>query len=86
MGAEQAAQVLITIKEQKGAVSEQEKKEIGDPVRDQYEREGSPYYATARLWDDGIILPTETRMAVGLSLIASLHSSIGEPRFPVFRM
>lgn len=86
MGAEQAAQVLITIKEQKGALSEKERKDLGDPVREQYEREGSPYYATARLWDDGIILPTETRMTVGLSLMASLHAPIGNPQFPVFRM
>jgi 3-methylcrotonyl-CoA carboxylase beta subunit len=86
MGAEQAAQVLITIKEQKGPVSDKEKQEIGDPVREQYEREGSPYYATARLWDDGIILPTETRMAIGLCISASLYAPIPETHWPVFRM
>jgi 3-methylcrotonyl-CoA carboxylase beta subunit len=86
MGAEQAAQVLITIQEMKKKLTEKEKKAIGDPVREQYEREGSPYYATARLWDDGIILPTETRETVGLCLSAALHAPIPETRFPVFRM
>jgi 3-methylcrotonyl-CoA carboxylase beta subunit len=86
MGAEQAAQVLITIKEMKGPISEQERAEIGDPVREQYDIEGSPYYATARLWDDGIILPTETRKAVGLCISASLNAPIPDTVFPVFRM
>ena len=86
MGAEQAAQVLITIKEMKGPVSDEEKKAIGDPVREQYEREGSPYYATARMWDDGIILPSETRSAVGIALTAALHAPIPDTQWPVFRM
>lgn len=86
MGAEQAAQVLITIKEMKGPVSAEEKRAIGDPVRAQYEREGSPYYATARMWDDGIILPSETRMAIGLCLSAASCSPVESPRWPVFRM
>jgi 3-methylcrotonyl-CoA carboxylase beta subunit len=86
MGAEQAAQVLITIKEMKGPVSDEEKREIGDPVREQYELEGSPYFATARMWDDGIILPTETRMAVGLALAAALNAPIQETKWPVIRM
>ena len=86
MGAEQAAQVLITIKEMKGKISEEERKAIGDPVREQYELEGSPYYATARLWDDGIILPSETRAAVGIALTASLHAPIPDTQWPIFRM
>ncbi|MEO7453945.1 MAG: carboxyl transferase domain-containing protein [Fimbriimonadales bacterium] len=86
MGAEQAAQVLVTIKEMKGPVSDEEKRAIGDPVREQYEREGSPYYATARLWDDGIILPSETRAAVGIALTAALHAPIPDTQWPVFRM
>ena len=86
MGAEQAAQVLITIKEMKGPVSDNERAAIGDPVREQYEREGSPYFATARLWDDGIILPIETRMAIGLAISASLYAPIPETKWPVFRM
>jgi acetyl-CoA carboxylase carboxyltransferase component len=86
MGAEQAAQVLITIKEAKGPLSEEEKRAIGDPVRQQYEEEGSPYYATARMWDDGIITPTETRAVVAQCLEATLHAPIPEPQWPVFRM
>jgi acetyl-CoA carboxylase carboxyltransferase component len=86
MGAEQAAQVLVTIKEMKGPVSEEERRAIADPVREQYEREGNPYYATARLWDDGILLPTETRMAIGLCISASLQAPIPETKWPVFRM
>jgi len=86
MGAEQAAQVLITIKEMKGDISDEERKAIGDPVREQYEREGSPYFATARMWDDGIILPTETRATVGLALSAAMHAPIPDTEFPVFRM
>ncbi len=86
MGAEQAAQVLITIKEMKGAISDEEKREIGDPVRRQYEEEGSPYYATARLWDDGIILPSETRATVGICLAAATQAPGEETRWPVFRM
>ena len=86
MGAEQAAQVLITVKEQRQQLSEEERRAIGDPVRAQYEVEGSPYYATARLWDDGILDPIETRAAVGLALEAALHAPIPDTRCPVFRM
>ena len=56
------------------------------PVLDQYEREGHPYYATARLWDDGIIAPQETRRVLGLALSATLNAPIPEPRWGVFRM
>ena len=56
------------------------------PVLEQYEREGHPYYATARLWDDGIITPAETRRVVALALSAALNAPIPEPRFGVFRM
>jgi 3-methylcrotonyl-CoA carboxylase beta subunit len=56
------------------------------PVLDQYEREGHPYFATARLWDDGIITPRETRRVLGLALSASLNAPIPEPRWGVFRM
>ena len=86
MGAEQAAHVLITIKEMKGPVTDEERREIGDPVREQYEAEGSPYYATARMWDDGIILPTETRAKIGLAISAAMHAPITDPKWPVFRM
>jgi 3-methylcrotonyl-CoA carboxylase beta subunit len=86
MGAEQAAQVLITIKEMKGPITEAERKAIADPVREQYEREGNPYYASARMWDDGVILPSETRATVGIALTAALHAPIPDTQWPVFRM
>jgi 3-methylcrotonyl-CoA carboxylase beta subunit len=56
------------------------------PVLDQYERQGHPYYASARLWDDGIIDPAETRMVLGLGLSAALNAPVGRTRFGVFRM
>ena len=66
--------------------SQVEEAEFKAPIRDQIETEGSPYYATARLWDDGIILPSETRRVLGLAFSATLNAPIGEPRFGVFRM
>ncbi|MFN8176315.1 MAG: carboxyl transferase domain-containing protein [bacterium] len=86
MGAEQAASVLVTIKEQKKALTPEERSAIADPVKAQYEKEGSPYFATARLWDDGIIDPTETRAAIALSIAASLQAPIPSSPQPVFRM
>lgn len=91
MGAEQAAQVLITVQEQKLAregkeLSEEVAKEIGDPIRAKYEEEGHPYYSTARLWDDGIIDPAETREVIGLCISASLNAPIEKQQWPVFRM
>ena len=65
---------------------EVEEEEFKQPIRDQYEREGSPYYATARLWDDGIILPGETRRVLSLALSAALNAPVEETRFGVFRM
>jgi 3-methylcrotonyl-CoA carboxylase beta subunit len=56
------------------------------PIRDQYERQGHPYYATARLWDDGVIDPADTRRVLGLALSASLNAPIEKERFGVFRM
>ncbi|WZB64254.1 carboxyl transferase domain-containing protein [Achromobacter xylosoxidans] len=56
------------------------------PIREQYEREGHPYYATARLWDDGIIAPADTRRVLGLALSAALNAPIEDTRFGVFRM
>ena len=56
------------------------------PIRQQYEEEGHPYYASARLWDDGIIDPSETRQVLGLSIAASLNSPIENTNFGVFRM
>jgi acetyl-CoA carboxylase carboxyltransferase component len=59
---------------------------IQDPIREQFEREGGPYYSTARLWDDGVILPWQTRKPLVLGLSTSLHAPIGDTRFRVFRM
>ena len=56
------------------------------PIRDQYERQGSPYYSTARLWDDGIIDPADTRRVLGMGLAAAAHAPIPEPSYGIFRM
>ncbi|MDP2411871.1 MAG: carboxyl transferase domain-containing protein [Pseudolabrys sp.] len=91
MGGEQAASVLATVKrdniEASGAAwSEIEEEEFKAPIRDQYEAEGNPYYATARLWDDGIIAPSETRRVLALAFSAALNAPVEETRFGVFRM
>jgi len=91
MGGEQAASVLATVKrdniEAGGAKwSEIEEEEFKAPIRDQYEAEGNPYYATARLWDDGIIAPSETRRVLALAFSAALNAPVPETRFGVFRM
>lgn len=91
MGGEQAASVLATVRrdnlEAAGkSWSPAEEEAFKAPVRHQYEEEGSPYFATARLWDDGIILPSETRRVLALAFSATLNAPIPETRFGVFRM
>jgi 3-methylcrotonyl-CoA carboxylase beta subunit len=91
MGGEQAASVLATVKrdniEAAGKTwSQVEEEEFKAPIRDQYETEGNPYYATARLWDDGIIAPAETRRVLALAFSAALNAPVPETRFGVFRM
>jgi 3-methylcrotonyl-CoA carboxylase beta subunit len=91
MGAEQAAQVLITVKREQLAKAGSEltskmEAEIGDPVRAKYVEEGHPYFATARLWDDGIIDPADTRTVIGLALSAALNAPVPHTTYPVFRM
>jgi 3-methylcrotonyl-CoA carboxylase beta subunit len=91
MGGEQAASVLATVRrdniEAEGkSWSVEEEAEFKAPIRARYEEEGSPYYATARLWDDGIILPSETRTILSLSLSACLNAPVEETKFGVFRM
>ena len=91
MGGEQAASVLATVRrdgiEAKGGQwSAEEEDAFKAPIRDQYEAQGHPYYATARLWDDGVVDPAQTRRLLGLSLSASLNAPIPETRFGVFRM
>lgn len=91
MGGEQAASVLATVRrdgfEARGqAWSADDEEAFKAPIREQYERQGHPYYASARLWDDGIIDPADTRMVLGLGLSAALNAPIPEARFGVFRM
>ena len=85
MGGEQAASVLATVKGG-GFKSPAEEEAFKAPIRAQYERQGHPYYASARLWDDGIIAPEDTRAVVALSLAASLQQPVPETRFGTFRM
>ena len=69
-----------------GQWSADEEEAFKAPIRAQYEVQGNPYYATARLWDDGIIDPADTRRVLALGLAAAAHAPIPEPRFGVFRM
>ncbi|WP_210484281.1 carboxyl transferase domain-containing protein [Microvirga antarctica] len=91
MGGEQAASVLATVRRDNLEVdgktwSADDEEAFKAPIRDNYEAEGSPYYATARLWDDGIILPSETRRVLALAFAATLNAPVPETRFGVFRM
>jgi 3-methylcrotonyl-CoA carboxylase beta subunit len=91
MGGEQAAAVLATVKrdgmKKRGDEwPEAEEESFKNEIRGQYESQGNPYYATARLWDDGIIDPAETRNVLALSLSAALNAPIGETKFGIFRM
>jgi 3-methylcrotonyl-CoA carboxylase beta subunit len=91
MGGEQAASVLATVKRdgiegKGGAWSPEEEEAFKAPIRRQYEEQGHPYFATARLWDDGIIDPADTRRVLALGLSASLNAPIPDTKFGVFRM
>ncbi len=91
MGGEQAAGVLATIrgdavKARGGVWSDEEEAAFKAPLLEQYERQGHPYYASARLWDDGIIDPLDSRMALGLGISAALNAPIEPTTFGVFRM
>jgi 3-methylcrotonyl-CoA carboxylase beta subunit len=91
MGSDQAANVLATVKRDNieaagGKWPKAEEEEFKRPIREQFDREGDPYYATARLWDDGIIAPAETRRVLALALSAALNAPIPETKFGVFRM
>src|SRR5690242_8977347 len=85
MGGEQAATVLAQVRRNRDSSPEQEEA-FKAPIRAQYERQGHPYYASARLWDDGIIDPVDTRRVLGLALSAALNAPIPPTRFGVFRM
>jgi acetyl-CoA carboxylase carboxyltransferase component len=91
MGGEQAANVLVTVKRdqlfRKGiALSDEEEDKMKKPILDKYEKEGSPYYSSARLWDDGIIDPIDTRIVLALGISASLNAPIPPSTYGVFRM
>jgi 3-methylcrotonyl-CoA carboxylase beta subunit len=91
MGGEQAASVLATVKRdgiesRGGRWSAEEEEAFKSPIRAQYEHQGHPYYASARLWDDGVIDPADTRRVLALGLSASLNAPIAETKFGVFRM
>ncbi len=91
MGGEQAATVLTTVKEdqlkEKGKkLSEKERNEIRSPILKKYEEEGNPLYSTARIWDDGIIHPAQTRKYLALGLAAAANAPIGDKNFGIFRM
>ena len=66
--------------------SEEDEAAFKQPIEEQYETQGHPYYASARLWDDGVIDPADTRMVLGLSISAALNAPVEESRFGVFRM
>ena len=91
MGGEQAASVLATVRRdgiesRGGAWSAAEEAAFKQPILDQFEIQAHPYFASARLWDDGIIDPADTRRVLALAISASLNAPIGEPKFGVFRM
>ncbi|NNE21616.1 MAG: methylcrotonoyl-CoA carboxylase, partial [Rhizobiales bacterium] len=91
MGGPQAASVLATVKRDNieaggGDWSADEEDQFKQPILEQFEREGHPYFASARLWDDGVITPAETRDVLGLAYSATLNAPMGDTRFGVFRM
>ena len=83
MGGPQAAGVLSTVK---GAMTPQEKAAFEAPILEKYEREGSPYYSTARLWDDGVIDPLDTRRVLAIGLAAAANAPQPPTTFGIFRM
>jgi 3-methylcrotonyl-CoA carboxylase beta subunit len=91
MGGEQAASVLATVRRdgieaKGGAWSAEDEAQFKAPILAQYEHQGHPYYASARLWDDGVIDPLDTRATLALALSAALNAPIPETKFGVFRM
>ncbi len=91
MGGEQAARVLSRVRrdalEARGAsLSAEEEAAVQAPIREQYDRQGQPLYSSARLWDDGVIDPADTRRVLGLCLAVSANAPIDETRFGLFRM
>jgi 3-methylcrotonyl-CoA carboxylase beta subunit len=87
MGGEQAASVLATVRRDAATWTPEQAEAFKAPVRQKYEDEGNPYYATARLWDDGVIDPAQTRDVLGLAFAAALNAPVAErASFGLFRM
>ncbi len=91
MGGQQAAGVLLTVRSDQLArqgkvLTEEEQDNLQSPILEKYDEEGNPYFSTARLWDDGIIDPKDTRDIVGLGIAASANAPIPESQWGVFRM
>jgi 3-methylcrotonyl-CoA carboxylase beta subunit len=91
MGGEQAASVLATVRrdglEARGEQwSADDEEAFKDPIRETYEHQGSPYYSTARLWDDGVVDPVDTRRVLGLGLAAAANAPVPAPSYGIFRM
>ena len=91
MGGEQAANVLLTVREESleregEEMTDEEREEFKEPILERYEEEGNPYHSTARLWDDGVIDPVDTRMVLGLGLSAAANAPAEETKYGVFRM
>lgn len=91
MGGEQAASVLATVKrnqvQEAGEVwAPEDEEDLKAPIRERYEHQGSPYYSTARLWDDGVIDPADTRTVLGLALSVCAGAALDDVSYGVFRM
>ena len=91
MGGTEAANVLLTVREESLAregeeMTDEEREEFKEPILEKYEQEGNPYHSTARLWDDGVIDPADTRMVLALGLSAAQNAPVEETRYGVFRM
>ena len=86
MGGEQAARVLLQVKMEQRPMSPEEQQEFMRPTIEKYEREGSAYYSTGRLWDDGVIDPLDTRMVLALGISAALNAPWPERQAVVYRM
>ena len=91
MGGEQAASVLSTVKREQLSregkeLSAEDEAQIRRPILEKYDHEGSPYYSTARIWDDGILDPARTREALALGISAAFNAPMPAPKFGVFRM
>jgi len=86
MGGEQAARVLLQVKMEQKTMSPEEQEEFMRPILEKYEAEGNAYYSTARLWDDGVIDPVDTRMVLALGISAAMNKPAAETKFGVFRM